>query len=280
MTDLYLVGGFLGAGKTTLLGAAATRLRGATVGLISNDQAAGLVDTQLFEAAAGTVREVSGSCFCCNFPGFLAAARSLRDAGCDVVLAEPVGSCTDLSATLAQPLKDRHAAEFRLCGLTALADPCRLAAILDGGTSGLHQSAAYIVKKQLEEADIILINKVDLLDAAARDRLAARTAARFPGAQVLCASARTGEGVDRWLAAAGAMDGAGRRVVPVDYDTYAEGEAALGWLNLTASLTALGAADWNDLARRLTDDLAARFRALSTPIGHVKLLTTSSAGYA
>lgn len=50
-TRLILVGGFLGAGKTTLLWETAVRLmnKGLRVGLITNDQAPELVDSELLK---------------------------------------------------------------------------------------------------------------------------------------------------------------------------------------------------------------------------------------
>ena len=88
-TKLILVGGFLAAGKTTMLNALAGRLtkRGFTVGLITNDQAADLVDTAILTCTGVEVREVSGSCFCCNFPGFMKAVESLIAAGCNLIVA-------------------------------------------------------------------------------------------------------------------------------------------------------------------------------------------------
>ena len=107
-TDLILVGGFLGAGKTSLLWEVAKRLneKGRKVGLITNDQASELVDTSFLETNNDIVEEVSGSCFCCNFGGFANAIAHLQEANnSDIILAEPVGSCTDLSATIMQTLK-------------------------------------------------------------------------------------------------------------------------------------------------------------------------------
>lgn len=66
---LVLVGGFLGAGKTTLIGWVVDRLmtRGVGCGVVTNDQAAGLVDTMLMVAVgAESVAEVAGGCFCCR----------------------------------------------------------------------------------------------------------------------------------------------------------------------------------------------------------------------
>ena len=116
-TQLILVGGFLGAGKTTLIGRVAQRLaeQGKRVGLITNDQATGLVDSQLLRQGEWSVAEVAGSCFCCNFNGFIDAVKKVGVEGCaDVVFAEPVGSCADLSATILQPLKQHWRSEVRV----------------------------------------------------------------------------------------------------------------------------------------------------------------------
>ena len=103
-----MLGGFLGAGKTTMIGRLAThyRAQGQAVGVVTNDQAEDLVDTRTLAAQGHDVGEVAGACFCCNFDELLNQVASLakrRDP--DVLLAEPVGSCTDLAATVVQPLK-------------------------------------------------------------------------------------------------------------------------------------------------------------------------------
>ena len=113
---LIFVGGFLGAGKTTLIAEAARRLagRGLRVGLITNDQAAGLVDTHNLRHQGLNVQEVAGGCFCCRFEDLIAAADSLAGRlQPDVLLGEPVGSCTDISATVLQPLKQLHPDRWR-----------------------------------------------------------------------------------------------------------------------------------------------------------------------
>ena len=113
-TKIIIVGGFLGAGKTTLLKASAKLLQkqGNKVGLITNDQAEGLVDTHILSGNGIEVQEIAGSCFCCNFNALMDAMLYLRDARCDTIIAEPVGSCTDLSATLVQPIKSYYMHQF------------------------------------------------------------------------------------------------------------------------------------------------------------------------
>src|SRR5271163_4030720 len=64
-----LIGGFLGAGKTTTMARLAHfyQKRGQRVGLVTNDQAADLVDTMSLRAQGLDVAEVAGACFCCRF---------------------------------------------------------------------------------------------------------------------------------------------------------------------------------------------------------------------
>lgn len=276
-----LVGGFLGAGKTTLLWETAKLLieQGKKVALITNDQAPELVDSALLQHEGLRVAEVSGSCFCCNFPGFADAIKQLRlTAAPDVIIAEPVGSCADLSATIIQPLKKFYHRELELAPFTVLADPARLSAILDGSNGGLHEDAAYIYRKQLEESDIILLTKADAYKADKLDDLQNKVAAAFTGSQVRKVSSLTGEGVGEWLADALARTDAGKRLLDINYDIYAHGEAVLGWLNGTLIVKG-GQTDWDNYAKSLLTALDNRFKAKGAGIGHVKIIVENGAKY-
>src|SRR5947207_7547733 len=105
-----MLGGFLGAGKTTAIARLARHYqsRGHKVGIVTNDQATDLVDTNSLRAQGFDVGEVPGACFCCNFNKLTETVGQLeKSARPDIVLAEPVGSCTDLVATVARPLQQR-----------------------------------------------------------------------------------------------------------------------------------------------------------------------------
>jgi Ni2+-binding GTPase involved in maturation of urease and hydrogenase len=278
IAGLLFVGGFLGAGKTTLLWRAAELLakRGKRVGLITNDQAPDLVDTKLLAEKGLVVREVAGSCFCCNFRGLIDAAEGLQSMDADVLIGEPVGSCTDLSATILQPLKDKFGDRFTLSPLSVLADPQRLGEVLRDDPDVLHASAAYIFRKQIEEADLLIVNKVDAMSPGERSRLERLLAVRLPKTPVRFLSARTGEGVDAWLDEVLAGGQAGSRIVDVDYDVYAEGEAVLGWLNADIRLSAVGEeVKWHAFCSDLLNALHAAFRERQARIGHVKAMLTA-----
>ena len=280
-TRLILVGGFLGAGKTTLLWEAARRIMesGKRVGLITNDQAPELVDTAILMHNDVKVAEVSGSCFCCNFQGLLNAMQEVRrEADADVIIAEPVGSCTDLSATIVQPLKEQLKGELLVSPLSVLLDPALLNDILNEKTSGIHPSAAYIFLKQLEESDIILISKTDTLIPAEIDALKDKVKILFPESELMTISSVTGEGVAEWLEQATNRTNAGQRIVDVDYDVYAEGEAVLGWLNSTIAISG-EMTDWDVFAKDLMKDFSRQFDDMKAYVGHVKMLLESGDNY-
>lgn len=277
---IVFVGGFLGAGKTTLLWTAAKILaaRGKRVGLITNDQAPDLVDTRLLTRKMLSVEEVAGSCFCCNFRGLIRAAGKLRnETRADVLLAEPVGSCTDLSGAILQPLKERFREEFLPAPLSVLADPERASRVLDGKRPGMQCSTAYILRKQFEEADRILINKIDLLGKARMRNLLKKFSAVFPETPVRTISSLTGQGVAEWLDDVLSSNQAGMRIADIDYDVYAEGEAALGWLNAEISLHANKCCvpDWRLLCLFLMQRIQDTCRERKAPVGHVKMLVTT-----
>jgi len=280
-TRLILVGGFLGAGKTTLLWEAAHRIMdtGKRIGLVTNDQAPELVDTVFLSRDNVKVAEVSGSCFCCNFNGLIDALKQVREeANADVIIAEPVGSCTDLSATIMQPIKENKKGELVLSPLTVMADPLRLTDILNGGLAGLHSSATYIFRKQLEESDIILISKADLLSSIELEKLKEKVKLSFPNSEVMIVSTKTGLGIDEWLKEVMSRTDAGQRLVEVDYDVYAEGEAVLGWLNATVRLSG-APTDWNTFAQHLMKGLSHQFDSRKASVGHVKMMLESDDNY-
>ena len=259
---LVLVGGFLGAGKTTLLVRAARELQslGLRPALILNDQAAGLVDTGFAQAGGLLAEEVAGGCFCCRFSELINAAGRLAAHAPGVILAEPVGSCIDLSATILQPLKQDFGHRFRLAPFTVL---------VDGALPDLSPGAAYLFRNQVAEADILCRGKSD------------EGPSRLPWPIDFHLSARTGEGVWPWLRAVLDPAGqAGTRLLPaVDSGRYAEAEAALGWLNYHASLHLNPALNPPMVVGPLLEELDAELTRAGARIAHLKVLDRAATGF-
>jgi len=278
-----MIGGFLGAGKTTAIARLARfyRDRGQRVGVVTNDQAADLVDTNSLRAQGLAVEEVAGACFCCRFDDLLAKVGGLTAAERpDVILAEPVGSCTDLVATVVQPLKDLYGDRFEVGPYPVLFKPGHGLKVLRGeGGAGFSPKAAYIFRKQLEEADAVVVNRLDELDAAALAELNALLAKQFPGTPVLRLSARTGQGFEALTELLDQQGAFGRKVLDIDYDTYAEGEAELGWLNAAARLTAATPFVVDGLLLRVVERLQAALAVAGGEVAHLKAIGLSDGAF-
>lgn len=275
----FMIGGFLGAGKTTAVAALAQRLvrDGLRVGLITNDQGSELVDTAMLRARGFATEEIAGGCFCCRFNSLVDAAAKLDAATRpDAFVAEPVGSCTDLVATVTYPLRRIYGDRFRVAPLSVLVDPVRAEQVFGlAPARKFSDKVLYIWRKQAEEADLLVITKTDLLDAARLERLRGRLAEEFPGKDIIAASVRTGAGVEAWFERMLGGEQVSRPVMAVDYDLYAEGEALLGWLNATVAVAG-PAFDANALLRALAADL--RQRLGDAEIAHLKMTFSPDEG--
>ncbi len=270
-----MIGGFLGAGKTTAVAALARYLtdNGLKVGLITNDQSTHLVDTAMLRSKGFAVEEIAGGCFCCRFNSLSEAADRLTEASRpDIFIAEPVGSCTDLVATVSYPLRRIYGDRFTIAPLSVMVDPIRAARIFglqEGRT--FSPKVVYVYTKQLEEANLIIVNKCDLIDAGLRERLADFLRGKFPRAMVLCCAARTGDDLGAWFERMQADETRFDPTMQLDYDTYAEGEALLGWLNCTVRLTADEPVDGNRLLVGLTGAIGRRLEQEGCEIAHLKM---------
>ena len=273
-----MIGGFLGAGKTTTIQKFAQWLdaKGLTVGLITNDQGQGLVDSALGRSNRFAVEEISGGCFCCRFNSLVDAARNLTaESRPDVFLAEPVGSCTDLVATVSLPLQKIYGQDFRVAPLSVLVDPIRALRVLElEEGKRFSPNVRYIYRKQLEEAEFIVINKIDLLDETRLSLLRSGLEREFPDARLFEQSARGGENLETWFDAAYESEMDVPRFLDIDYQRYGDGEALLGWLNATIVIRAEEEFDGNQLLRDLAAKLRATFAEEGAEVAHLKMTLT------
>jgi G3E family GTPase len=135
---------------------------------------------------------------------------------------------------------------------------------------------AYLFGKQLEEADILLLNKIDLITGTETERLISVLTEKYPEKDILTISAREGVGVDEWLdILLSGRPGANTVLSQIDYDRYARAEAVLGWLNAAIKISSdqLFAAD--KFVNDLFVDLRESFKQEKGEIGHLKSVFTS-----
>ena len=277
-----MIGGFLGAGTTTAVGKLAKRLseQGLRVGLITNDQGQNLVDTAMLRSQGFATEEIPGGCFCCRFNSLVEAAQKLTNQSRpEVFIAEPVGSCTDLVATVTYPLRRLYGENFTVAPVSVLVDPIRALRVFGLEKGGnFSEKVIYIYNKQLEEADLIVISKCDLLDEGRLDALRAAIAAKFPRKEILAVSAREGTNLDKWFGKITSEVQGGGRAMEVDYAVYADGEALLGWLNCTVQLEAKEAFDGDAFLSALAAEVQRRLLAANAEVAHLKMTLSPDVG--
>ena len=281
---LIFSGGFLGSGKTTALAALAKQLiqKGMRVGFITNDQSENLVDTiivrQMLTDLGVPVEEVVKGCFCCKFDELIEHVEKILAHDPDVLMGEPVGSCTDFVAAVANPIKIQYRDAFRFAPFSIMVDPERVRTlILNEAHTDFPEDVAYLFGKQLEEADTIVLNKVDLLTAQESTRLLAAIGDRYPGKKLMAVSATEGAGMDEWLEdLISGRPGANTVLSQIDYDRYANAEAVLGWLNAAVKLQADQPFDPGQFMTSLATRLRDRFKTDKGEIGHLKFVLTSA----
>jgi len=279
-----MIGGFLGAGKTTTIARLAKHFQslGKKVGIVTNDQATDLVDTNLLRSQGFDVGEVAGSCFCCNFNALTDTVEKLgADERPDVIIAEPVGSCTDLVATVIRPLQQIYSVPFDIAPYGVIMKPSHGMKILRGDRKGgFSPQAEYIFRKQIEEADFVLLNRVDELSETEIGKLTQLVEANFPGMPCIRMSAVTGEGFDAFCDQLDKPCLNGKRLMDVDYDVYARGEAELGWLNAQVSLKANSPFELDSLLMKLLSEIHTSLNSQSAEIAHLKVIGMHEGKYA
>ena len=230
---LVLVGGFLGSGKTTAIVGACQQLmlEHKKVAVITNDQGEQQVDSAFVKSFDIADKEVINGCFCCNYDQLDGHIASLTEKDQpDIIFAESVGSCTDLIATIAKPL-NKFRPEIEVV-ISIFADADLLASLFEGRSMFLEESVRYIYKKQLEEADLLIINKSDLLTSTQLIAVDALLKSEYPGKTILHQNSLIQKDISEWIKRLQQFtSSAKRRSIEVDYDVYGEGESKLAWLD-------------------------------------------------
>ncbi|MCL2143639.1 MAG: hypothetical protein FWH44_05235 [Methanomassiliicoccaceae archaeon] len=274
-TRMVLIGGFLGAGKTTLINKIAQKIisEKRPIGIITNDQGQLLVDTEFIRVRGIDVEEVPGGCFCCNFPKLIEnAERLISSVRPEYIIAEPVGSCTDLIATVALPLKKYYGETFSTAPLVVLIDGPKLRDnAFDKDTLG-----GYLRSHQAEEAEVLVLTKTDLLGEDDVSSLITKLKGMNPDAVIIKYSAVSGEGFGDIMKIITSDKVTGRKPVDVDYDKYADAEAELGWYN-GVFLFDSPEYDAYDLSMAMLRDLAGKYSAKD--IAHAKIALTSGSSH-
>jgi G3E family GTPase len=269
---LHLVGGFLGSGKTTAIANACKILsdKGITSSVITNDQGNYLVDSRFIKLSGIPNAEVTGGCFCCNYNELDSQISSLvNEYNPSVIFAEFVGSCTDLVATVLKPLLEYKKEEIEQVTFSSFVDAQLLLMHLQGKALPFSMETNYIWEKQIEEAEILIVNKKDLLLTEELEILQLLTKEQFKSKEIIFQNSLDKKSVDVWVELLKKQKEKEHKSLDIDYVKYGEGEANLAWLDEEIEIVST-----NDLTveyayefiKKLSNDIVQS----NLPIGHLK----------
>lgn len=173
-----ILSGFLGSGKTTLLNHVLKADHGLRIAVMINDFGDVNIDKDLVAGQTGDVVELSGGCLCCTIRGdLLEAARGLLTSSreFDYVIVETSG--------LAEPFAVAHTflvpeleESFRLDAVVTVVDSANIELCLQSNATPA---------EQIRCADLLVMNKLDLVTPGDVDRIRARLAEINGHARVL-----------------------------------------------------------------------------------------------
>ena len=270
--QLHIIGGFLGSGKTTAIQQACRYLlqQEIRVAVVTNDQGIHLVDNDFFTALSIPAEQVVNGCFCCRFPDLENRILSLSaQYQPQVIFAESVGSCTDLIATVYKPFQQYHP-DYTVT-ISVFAD-IRLLHLLLSNASVFDEEVRYIYFKQLEEASLIVLSKVDLLSGEELNEATQLINKKYADKILLYQDSFNESHMQTWLNMLQENTGVTEQPsLAIDYNTYGKGEALLGWLDQELEITSLttGASQY---AIELVQLMSQTIRQQNLPIGHLKFL--------
>ena len=173
-----MIGGYLGAGKTTLVNHLLRHARGLRIAVLVNDFGSLPIDADLIESQDDDLISIAGGCICCAFGNDLMAALMTlpqRDPPPQHVVIETSGVA--LPGSVARSVK--LIAGFEIDSVVVLAD---------AETVRSRASDRYMgdtIERQLGDADLVLLNKTDLVTSNQLEDLRTWLRRKAPGAQLI-----------------------------------------------------------------------------------------------
>jgi G3E family GTPase len=160
--------GFLGSGKTTLLNRILSEEHGKRIAVIENEFGEVGVDQELVIGAEEEIFEMNNGCICCTVRGdlirILGNLMKRRDQF-DYILIETTGMADPGPVAQTFFVDDEMQMKLRLDGIVTLVDAHHVWQHIDESDE---------VKEQIAFADVILLNKIDLVTPADLDKLETR----------------------------------------------------------------------------------------------------------
>jgi G3E family GTPase len=233
----YMVtSGFLGAGKTTSMIAFANSInkRRGKAAILANDLgASNIVDADFTATTDILTTRITGNCICYQHENLVDKLNQLVASGATVIMSDIPGCGIGALDHVYLQLEEREAGEFDLMPFTCIVDPERLRMIMpEAAQINLPTEMRFLLYAQMAEADLIVLNKKDLLSGDEIEKRVAFIKASYPDTPVMVMSALTGDGVDEVVDYLLSHKAAAKhREIGYGSAEFVAAETLLGWYN-------------------------------------------------
>jgi G3E family GTPase len=197
----YMVtSGFLGAGKTTSMIAFSNSInrRGGKAAILANDLgASNIVDADYTATTNILTTRITGNCICYQHENLVDKLNQLVAGGAGVIFSDIPGCGIGALDHVYLQLEEREPGEFELMPFTCIVDPERLRMIMpEAADLNLPGEMRFLLDAQMAEADLIVLNKSDLLSSDEIHERVSFIKSLYPETPVMVMSALTEDGVD------------------------------------------------------------------------------------
>jgi len=273
-----VMSGFLGAGKTTSMIAFADSInkRYGKAAILANDLgASNIVDADYTATTDILTTQITGNCICYQHENLVDKLNQLVSSGAKHIFSDIPGCGIGALDNVYLQLEDREPGEFELMPFTCIVDPERLRMIMpEAAQINLPGEMRFLLDAQMAEADLIVLNKKDLLSD---DELARRLdyiRAAYPETPVMAMSALTGEGVEEvadYLVSHKAA--AKHRDIGYGSEAFIAAETLLSWYNHRVFLAERDDknVDFNSVIADLFEGIRNGLKSNNSNVPHLKM---------
>jgi len=283
MSRYVVFGGFLGSGKTTSMMAFSDVLKkqGKKPAILVNDLGArNLVDGSFTEQQGYLSENITGDCICYQTENLVDKLRRFRDRDqADLIFSDIPGCGIGALDHVYHKLDREYHGEFELCPFTAVVDPERLRVIMpEHADLNLPSEMEYLFDAQLKEAEVILLNKIDLLTPEKTREIVDFLKSGYPEAEVFAVSAKEGTGLEE---AIGYLMTHDSKLLNPDIGyggkEFIAAELTMSWYNRQFYVKG-GMFDGNEFTARFMDNIRDGLKLASRNVPHLKAMGEDAHG--